>query len=66
LKGDEPFIGEGNFIRCAALFVLQEMKKMNDAEHFFENALLRSGDASECGIVWFHQIFITTRHGIPP
>jgi hypothetical protein len=40
-------IGEGNFIRCAALFVLWEMEKMNDDEHFIENASFRSDDASE-------------------
>jgi hypothetical protein len=34
------------------VFVLQEMKKMNDDEHFIENAPLRSGDTSKhCGVL---------------
>jgi hypothetical protein len=36
----DAVIGKKNFIGCAALFVLREMEKMNDDEHFPENESL--------------------------
>jgi hypothetical protein len=58
----DAVIGEGGFYWVRRLVCVTGNEKMNDDEHFPENELLRSGDASERCIVQLHQTDITLRH----